>query len=99
MCLELLIAEVGMWRDVEVVGVGDVLRGLSAAALVWGDVNPHGGGLGTRYADGSTIVVEVRASTLFECRGGWVKDAHALSPQAERSDCTTPIRRQIRTQS
>jgi hypothetical protein len=55
----------------------DVLRGLSAGALVWGDVDPHGSGLCTRYADDSTIVVEVRVSTLFECRGGWVKDAHA----------------------
>jgi hypothetical protein len=99
MCLVLLIAEVGAWRDVEVVGVGDVLRGLSAGALVWGDVDPHGGGLATRYADGSTIVVEVRASTLLECRGGWVKDAHALCPQAERSDCSTPVRRKIPTQS
>ncbi len=38
----LLIAEVGVWRDVEEEGVGDVLRGLSARALVWGD--PHVGG-------------------------------------------------------
>ena len=27
-CLVLLFIEVGVWRDVEVVGVGDVLRGL-----------------------------------------------------------------------
>jgi hypothetical protein len=59
-----------VWRNVEDVGVGDVLRGLSARALVWGDVDPFGSGLGARYADGSTIVVEVLASTLFECRGG-----------------------------
>ncbi len=59
-----------MWRDVEEEGVGDVWRGLSARALVWGDVDPFGSGLGARYADGSTIVVEVRASTLFECRAG-----------------------------
>lgn len=65
-----------MWRNGEEVGVGDVLRGLSAKALVWGDVDPLGSGLGARYADDSMIVVEVRASTLFECRGG-VKDAHA----------------------
>jgi hypothetical protein len=38
----LLITEVGVWRDVEEEGVGDVLRGLSARALVWGD--PHVGG-------------------------------------------------------
>ena len=38
----------GVWRDVEVVGVGDLLRGLAARALVWGYVDPHGSGLGTR---------------------------------------------------
>ena len=42
----LLIMEVGVWRDVEVVVVGDVVRGLFARALVWADVDPHGGGLG-----------------------------------------------------
>jgi len=42
-----------------------------------GDVDPDGGGLGARYADGGVIVVEVRSSTLFVCLGGWVKDAHA----------------------
>jgi hypothetical protein len=73
----LLIMEVGVWRDVEVVMVGDVVKGLFARALVWGDVDPHGGGLGSRYADGGAIVIEVRASTLFVCLGGWVKDAHA----------------------
>ena len=67
-----------MWRDVEVVGVGDVLRGLSAKALVWGDVDPLGSGLGARYADDSMIVVEVRASTLFEGPGEWVEDARIL---------------------
>jgi len=36
-----------VWRDVEVVGVGDVLRGHSARAHVWGYVDP-GSGLGTR---------------------------------------------------
>ena len=30
-----------MWREVEEVGVGDVLRGLSARPLVWGDVDPR----------------------------------------------------------
>jgi hypothetical protein len=54
-----------------------VLRGLFARALVWGDVNPHSGGLGARNADGGAIVIEERASTLFVCLGGWVKDAHA----------------------
>ena len=35
-----------MWREVEVVGVGDVSSLFSARAFVWGDVDPHGGGLG-----------------------------------------------------
>jgi hypothetical protein len=33
-CLVLLIVEVGVWRDVTVVGVGDEVRGLFARALV-----------------------------------------------------------------
>jgi hypothetical protein len=70
----LLIVEVGVWRDVKMVGARDVISGLFARALVWGDVDPHGGGLGG-YADGGAIVIEVRASTLFVCLGGWVKDA------------------------
>jgi hypothetical protein len=28
-------------------------------------------------ADGGAIVIEVRASALFECLGGWIDDAHA----------------------
>ncbi len=52
----LQIMEVGVWRDVEVVVVGDVVRGFFARALVWGDFDPHGGGLGARYADGGAIV-------------------------------------------
>ena len=39
------------------VGVGDVVKGLFARALVWGDVDPHGGGLGARYADGGMVVI------------------------------------------
>ena len=35
-----------MWREVEVVGVGNVASLFSARAFVWGDVDPHGGGLG-----------------------------------------------------
>ena len=62
-----------MWRDVEVVVVVNVVRGLFAR----GDVDPLGGGLGARYADGGAIVIAVRASTLFVCLGAWVKDAHA----------------------
>ncbi len=46
-----------MWRAVEEVGVGDVLRGLSAWALVWDDVDPDSCGLGARWADGSTILL------------------------------------------
>ena len=57
--------------------VGNVFRFLFSRALVRGDVDPHGSGLGTRLADGSSIVVEVRASALLEGQGGWVKDAHA----------------------
>jgi hypothetical protein len=33
--------------------------------------------VGARYADGGAIVIEERASMLFVCMGGWVKDAHA----------------------
>ena len=43
--------EVGVWRSVKVVGVGDVVRGLFARALVRGDVDPHCSGLGAREAD------------------------------------------------
>ena len=63
------VVEVGVRRDVEVVGIGNLLRGLFARALVWGDVDPHGDGLGARNADGGVIVIEVRASALFECLG------------------------------
>ena len=34
-----------MWREVKVVGVGNVASLFSARAFVWGDVDPHGGGL------------------------------------------------------
>jgi hypothetical protein len=73
--------DVGVRRDVKVVGVGDVVRGFLARALVRGDVDPHCSGLGAREADGGAIVIEVRASVmhsaLFECLGGWIDDAHA----------------------
>ena len=42
-----------------------------------GDVDPHCSGLGAREADGCAIVIEVRASALFECLGRWIDDAHA----------------------
>ena len=44
-------------------------------AFVWGDVDPHGGGLGAREPDGCTVVVEVRATALFEGLGGGVEEA------------------------
>jgi hypothetical protein len=71
----LVIVEVGVWRDVKVVGVGDVVRGIFARALVRCDVDPHCGGLGAREADGGAIVIEVRASALFEYLGAWIDDA------------------------
>ena len=37
----LLVVEEGVWRDVEAVGVGDVVSGFFAWAFVWGDVDPH----------------------------------------------------------
>jgi len=73
----LLIMDVGVWSDVEMVVVGDVLRGLFARAPVWGDVDPYGGGLGVCEADGCAIVIEARASALFVCLGGRVEDAHS----------------------
>jgi hypothetical protein len=48
-----------MWR-LEVLGVGDVVTGLFAKVLVWGDVDPHGGGLGARYAGGGAIAIVPR---------------------------------------
>ena len=58
-----------MWREVEVVGVGDVASLFSARAFVWGDVDPHGGGLGAGEPDGSAVVVEIRAPALLVCLG------------------------------
>jgi hypothetical protein len=72
-----LVVEEGVWRDVEEVNVGDVVRGFSEWAFVWGDVDPHGGGLGAGEPDGGTVVVEVRASALFENLDGGVEEAHA----------------------
>ena len=42
----LLLVEVCVWRDVKVVGVGNVASLFFARAFVWVDVDPHGGGLG-----------------------------------------------------
>ena len=38
----LLLVEACVWREVEVVGVGDVASLFPARAFVWGDVDPHG---------------------------------------------------------
>ena len=67
-----------MWREVKVVGVGNLAILFSARAFVWGDVDPHGGGLGAGEPDGSAVVVEVCASALFESLGGGVEEAHHL---------------------
>ena len=58
-----------MWREVEVVGVGDMASLFPAWAFVWGNVDPHGGGLGAGEPDGGAVVVEVRAPALLVCLG------------------------------
>jgi hypothetical protein len=65
-----LVVEEGVWRDVEEVNVGDVVRGFSEWAFVGGDVDPHGGGLDAGEPDGGTVVLEVRASALFAAGPG-----------------------------
>jgi hypothetical protein len=62
---------------VEEVGVGGVVREFFEWTFVWGDVDPHGGGLGACEPDGCTVVIEVRATALFEGLGGGVEEAHA----------------------
>ena len=42
----LLVLKVGVWRDVEVVGVGDVVKGLLRGRLCVGKCDPHDGVLG-----------------------------------------------------
>ena len=64
-----LVVEEGVWRDVEEVNVGDVVRGFSEVAFVWGDVDPHGGGLGAGEPDGGAVVVKIRAPALLVCLG------------------------------
>ena len=49
----LLEVEACVWREVKVEGVGNVASLFSARAFVWGDVDPHGGGLGAGEPDGS----------------------------------------------
>ena len=73
----LLVVEVCVWRDVNVVGVGNVASLFSARAFVWGNVDPHGGGLGAGKPDGSAVVVKIRAPALLVCLGGGIRDAHA----------------------
>ena len=58
-----------MWREVEVVGVGDVASLFPARAFVWGNVDPHGNGLGADEPDGGAVVVEIRAPALLVCLG------------------------------
>ena len=58
-----------MWRDVEEVKVGNVVRGFFEWAFVWGDVNPHGGGLGAGEPDSGAVVVKIRAPALLVCLG------------------------------
>ena len=53
-----------MWRDVKVLGVGNVVRVFFARALVRGDVDPHCSSPGAREADGSTIVLDNTISFL-----------------------------------
>ena len=58
-----------MWREVEVVGVGDVASLFPALAFVWGDVDPHGSGLGAGEPDGGVVVVKIHAPALLVCLG------------------------------
>ena len=71
-----------MWRDVKVVGVGDVVRGFSRRPFVCAgrcrsSSRWPGRTRGRWRRDYRSIVIEVRASALFECLGGWIDDAHA----------------------
>ncbi len=50
-------------------GVGNVVSLFFARAFVWGDVDPHGGGLGAGEPDGSAVVVKIRAPALLVCLG------------------------------
>jgi hypothetical protein len=40
-------------------GVGDVVSVFFVRAFVWGDIDPHGGGLDAGEPDGGAVVVEV----------------------------------------
>ena len=65
----LLVVGACVWREVKVVGVGNMAILFSARAFVWGDVDPHGGGLGAGEPDGSAVAVEIRAPALLVCLG------------------------------
>ena len=58
-----------MWREVEVVGVGDVASLFPTRAFVLGDVDPHGCGLGAGEPDGGAVVVKIRDQALLVCLG------------------------------
>ena len=58
-----------VWREVEVVGVGGVASLFPARAFVWGNVDPHGSGLGAGEPDGGAVVVEIHAPALLVCLG------------------------------
>ena len=55
----------------EEVGVGGVVREFFEWAFVWGDVDPHGGGLVACEPDGCTVVVEVRARRCLKAMVEW----------------------------
>ena len=65
-----------MWRDVKVVGVGNVASLFFCEGVCVGRC-PHGGGLGAGEPDGSAVVVKIRAPALLVCLGGGIRDAHA----------------------
>ena len=56
----LLVVEVCVWREVKVVGVGNVASVFFARAFVLGDVDPHGDGLGAGEPTGNGSAVVVR---------------------------------------
>ena len=64
-----------VWREVEVVGVGDVASLFPAWAFVWVDVDPHGGSLGAGTRVSRQTAREAvtsncrRAVTPASCRG------------------------------
>jgi hypothetical protein len=54
----LLVVDECVRREVEEVNVGGEVREFFEWAFVWGDVDPHGGGLSAGEPDGCTVVVE-----------------------------------------